>query len=227
MATAVKSTAGTSDADAGLAEFAAKVSTSPREQAIIVKNLATFPRDTLVRGVFLEGLSRVIAQARGPSAVAQLVRSAGIPENTIAFRQYPHRDFYKLYYLCARTLHPNMALPNALRLVARAFFPIFRASIIGKTMSALMGEESRTILPLLGKAYNLSVSGNEHTSELAGDKLVRWHCKVEPVEWYEETFTGIIEGTAPQGVAPTALKVKTVSKNPSGPLTEYRFEITW
>ena len=47
------------------------------------------------------------------------------------------------------------------------------------------------------------------------------------MEWYEETFGGIIEGTAPEGVAPTALKVATIAKTRQSTSTEYRFEITW
>lgn len=206
--------------------FAARVTSVPSEQATIARNLVVFTPEMQVRGVFFEGLARIVRQAKGEVALAQLLRSAGAPEHPIAFRHYAHRDFYKLYYLASRLLYPAESFRRSLRLTARTFFPIFRDSLLGKTMNALMGDKPRTILPLLAKAYNLSVAGNEHTSELVGEREIAWGCRVEPVEWYEQTFTGIIEGTVPEGDE-TTLHVRTVSKSLRGAGIDYRFEITW
>jgi hypothetical protein len=70
------------------------------------------------------------------------------------------------------------------------------------------------------------VAGNEHTSELVGEREIAWGCRVEPVEWYEQTFTGIIEGTVPAGDQ-TTLHVRTLSKSLRGSAIDYRFAITW
>ncbi len=236
---------------AGLSEesvFAAKVTSSPREQALVAQNLAGFPSEVLVRGVFFVGLAEVIAKSKGPAALAEIQRTAGTPPHVLPFRQYPHRDFYKLYYVAARALHPSMPLPGALRLVARQFFPIFRASLLGKTMGALMGSEPGTLLPLLPKAYSLSVAGNHHTAEVVGERALVWRARAEAIAWYEETFQGIIEGTAPASPPPDAaarpsswlrrsepdaaggpvnLCVKPVSKAVDGKLADYVFQITW
>ena len=206
--------------------FAVLVTSVPSEQTTIAKNLAAFSPEIQVRGVFFEGIARIVRQAKGESALVQLQRNAGVPDRVIAFRHYAHRDFYKLYYLASRLLYPADSFSRSLRLTARTFFPIFRDSLLGKTMSALMGEKPRTILPLLAKAYNLSVAGNEHTSELVGEREIAWGCRVEPVELYEQTFTGIIEGTVPEG-DPIPLKVRTVSKALRGGGVDYRFQITW
>lgn len=211
----------------GATELAARITCSPREQAAIARNLTSFPMEVRVLGVFFEGLGRVIAEARGQPALARLVSTSGAPERPVVFRQYPHQDFYRLYYLAARALFPNLSFPAALRCVAREFFPIFRASVLGKTMNVLMGEQPRTVLPLLAKAYNLSVAGNEHACEVVGARKVAWRCRVEPVEWYEETFGGIIEGTAPAGMKPTDLRITTIARSTVGRFDEYRFEITW
>lgn len=206
--------------------FAARVTSVLSDQATIARNLVAFAPEMQVRGVFFEGLARIVRQAKGEVALTQLLRNAGAPEHAIAFRHYAHRDFYKLYYLAARLLFPAESFGRSLRLTARTFFPIFRDSLLGKTMNALMGDKPRTILPLLAKAYNLSVAGNEHTSELVGEREIAWGCRVEPVEWYEQTFAGIIEGTVPEGDQ-TALHVRTVSKSLRGSGIDYRFEITW
>jgi uncharacterized protein (TIGR02265 family) len=208
------------------AALAARATPSSRDQAAIVANLAGFPTTALVRGIFFEGLGRVVTATRSAATWADLVRAAGAPPQPVAFRQYPHVDFYRLYYLAAPVLRPNVPFGEALRLTAREFFPIFRNSMLGRTMTAFMGSEPVTILPLVAKAYNVSVTGNEHATELSGDRRVVWRCSVEPVEWYEQTFTGIVEGAAPPG---TALKVAAVSKSPKAArgLDERVFEITW
>jgi hypothetical protein len=81
-------------------------------------------------------------------------------------------------------------------------------------------------LPLLSRAYNLSVAGNEHTSELVGEREIAWKCRVEPVDWYDQTFAGIIEGTAPDG-AGALPRVHMLSKVLRGGAAEYQFQITW
>lgn len=206
--------------------FAVVVTSVPSEQATIARNLVAMSPEIQVRGIFFEGIARIVRQSKGESALATLQRNAGVPDHVIAFRHYAHRDFYKLYYLAARLLYPAESFSRSLRLTARTFFPIFRDSLLGKTMSALMGDKPRTILPLLAKAYNLSVAGNEHTSDLVGEREIAWGCRVEPVEWYEQTFAGIIEGTVPQGEA-IRLHVRTVSKALRGGGADYRFQITW
>jgi len=211
------------------AALAARVAPAPGDQAAIVRNLTTFPPIVLVRGVFFEGLGRVVAGTRSAALWGDLVRAAGAPEQAIPFRQYPHADFYRLYYLAARVLYPGEPFPKALRRTAREFFPIFRNSMLGKTMTAFMGSEPQTILPLLAKAYNLSVAGNHHVCELVGGPTgtkVSWRCAVEPVEWYEETFAGIVEGAAPPG---RTLKVTPTARSPRAAdgLHDRAFEISW
>ena len=213
--------------------FARTVTLSPRDRGTIAHNLAAISPTQTVRGVFFEGLARVVGEAKGPGAMTELLLRAGVPGKTVAFRSYPHRDFYKLYYLSARLLYPQSTFNTGLREVARTFFPIFKSSLLGKTMSALMGENPRTILPLLAKAYNISVEGNEHEVQMSpakNDHELIWRCKVEPVEWYPETFGGIIEGTmATHRTAVCAVKmierqaIVVDGQNRS----RYAFKITW
>jgi uncharacterized protein (TIGR02265 family) len=204
--------------------FARLVTSNPAEQADVARNLATFPAEIRVRGLFFEGLARVVQIQQGPTAMATLAERAGVPLKTTAFRSYPHRDFYRLYYLAARLLHPTLPLSESLRLVARTFFPIFQTSLLGRTMSALMGEQPSKLLPLLARAYNLSVEGNHHEASLRGARELLWSCEVEPVEWYIATFSGIIEGAMPEGTT-ARVAVEERTKSPGG--VRYRFRITW
>jgi len=205
-------------------EFARGVTPVRAEQEIVARNLLLFPPTIKVRGIFFEGLARIVAESAGPNAMAGLLARAGIVAKTTAFRAYPHRDFYKLYYLAARLLYPKAPLPEGLRSTARTFFPIFKSSLVGRTMSALMGDRPTTILPLLARAYNVSVEGNDHKAELVGRSSLVWRCDVEPVEWYTETFQGIIEGSMPADVK---VRVTVDERGTAGALARYRFRIDW
>jgi hypothetical protein len=91
-------------------------------------------------------------------------------------------------------------------------------------MSALMGDRPQTILPLLARAYNVSVEGNNHEVVLTSDRSLVWRCDVEPVEWYLETFTGIVEGSMPADVR---LKVTVEERGVAGALARYRLRLDW
>jgi uncharacterized protein (TIGR02265 family) len=205
-------------------QFALQVTTLRADQEIIARNLLLFPSQIRVRGIFFEGLSRLVAEQKGPGAMAELLTRAGVSNKTTAFRAYPHRDFYKLYYLTARLLHPTERMGEALRLVARTFFPIFKNSLVGRTMSALMGDRPTTLLPLLARAYNVSVEGNDHHTEVVGERSLAWRCEVEPVEWYTETFSGIVEGAMPPELA---ARIHVEERAPAATMARYRFRIDW
>jgi uncharacterized protein (TIGR02265 family) len=204
--------------------FAREVTAEPVEQEIVARNLANFPPQIKVRGLFFEGLSRVIGKMKGPEAMAELLRRAGTASKITAFGNYPQRDFYKLYYLSARLLHPKARLPDGLRQVSHTFFPIFKTSMLGRTMSALMGNKPNTLLPLLARAYNLSVEGNSHSAQLEGSNALIWQCEVEPVEWYTQVFTGIIEGAMPTGFT---ARIKIEEQATDGAMARYRFRVSW
>lgn len=207
------------------AEFAREVTPVRADQEVIARNLAGFPTHLKVRGVFFEGLARVVGAAKGPTAMAGLLQRAGVSDKTTAFRSYPQRDFYKLYYLAARLLYPTAPMVESARLVSRTFFPIFRSSLLGRTMSALMGDRPATILPLLARAYNLSAEGNEHDAELAGQRAALWRAQSEAVEWFEATFGGIIEGAMPADVT---ARIRLEERAPAAPgMARYRFRIEW
>jgi uncharacterized protein (TIGR02265 family) len=205
-------------------EFARSVTPVRAEQEAVARNLLLFPPSIKVRGIFFEGVSRIVAESQGPNAMSALAARAGIATKTTAFRAYPHRDFYKLYYLAARLLYPTAPLPEGLRNTARTFFPIFKSSMLGRTMSALMGDRPTTILPLMARAYNVSVEGNDHKAELTGKSTLEWRCEVEPVEWYPDTFMGIIEGSMPADVK---VRFTVEERATAGTLARYRFRIDW
>ncbi|APR79193.1 Hypothetical protein A7982_04540 [Minicystis rosea] len=204
--------------------FAEAVIPSPQDRAIIARNLVDLPHELKIRGFFFEGLCRIVEKTRDEATLRRLQRTAGVAERLTPFGQYMVRDFYKLYYHTAGLLHRTRPFVEAIRCVTQTFFPIFKTSMIGRTLTAFMGSDPATIVPIVAKAYTVSVEGNEHTCRVTGKNEVTWRCKVEPVTWYPESFQGIIEGAMPPG---QSIQVKTMDKKLEGRLMRYDFKITW
>ncbi len=76
----------------------------------------------------------------------------------------------------------------------------------------------------MARAYNVSVEGNDHKAELMGKSSLVWRCDVEPVEWYTETFQGIVEGSMPADVK---VRFTVEERGTAGALARYRFRIDW
>jgi uncharacterized protein (TIGR02265 family) len=205
-------------------KFAAAVTPNARDRAIIAKNLVDLPHELLIRGFFFDGLCQIVAKTRDDATLKRLQRTAGVPERITPFSQYMVRDFYKLYYHAAGLLHGELPFAQAIRRVTQTFFPIFKMSMVGKTLAAFMGSTPEAIIPVVNKAYNVSVSGNEHTLTSVKKGEVVWACKVEPVVWYPESFQGIVEGALPAG---QSIQVETLEKKEEGRLMRYVFRITW
>lgn len=204
--------------------FASAVTRSPADRATIARNLVDLPPELKIRGFFFEGLCRVVAKTRDEETLRRLQRTAGVPERLMPFGRYMVRDFYKLYYHAASLLHADLPFVEAVRRVTRTFFPIFKTSMVGKTLGAFMGNEPASIIPVVAKAYTVSVEGNEHAVAPSGDRELTWKCQVEPVAWYPESLHGIIEGALPAG---QTIELKTVEKKPAGKLMRYSFKISW
>lgn len=206
-------------------EFVTKLQLEAGDLDQLARNLGEFPESVRSRGVFVLGLTRLIGARKGRQTADEALCHAGISSRVVAFKSYPHRDFYKLYYLATRLLAPHRPFDEGLCDVARTFFPIFRESILGKTISALMGERAGDVLPLLSKAYNMSVEGNDHALELMTCKREAvWRARVEPVAWYQRTFEGIVRGALPEE---RELQILLDAQKRVGELIEYAFRIRW
>lgn len=195
------------------------------ERGTIARDLVLFPAACQVRGVFFEGLSRVVARDRS-TTMNDLFAQAGVSPRKVAFSLYPHRDFYRLYFLAARALYPRSPLGTALSQVSQTFYPIFRESVVGRTMSAFIGDDPTTLLTRLSEAYKLSVPWNEHRVQSSNAGELTWRCKVEPSSFYREIFTGIVTGaTTSHGRA--APRVEVDSTKIEGNAGHHTFRIRW
>lgn len=190
------------------------------------KMLLEFPVEYRVRGVFFEGEARLVTQRSGPDAWREVLRSAGAPPRITPFGSYVFRDLYKVHALTARTLWPAQPLPQGLANISRKLYPIFRESLVGKTMSALYAPEPATFLRILCESYRISVVGNTHNVRVAGEREVRWSATVEPNPWFPLLFGGIVEGALETQGLP-GVKVTTLEARTDRVPYHFEFKITW
>ncbi|AKF11282.1 hypothetical protein DB32_008431 [Sandaracinus amylolyticus] len=206
--------------------FARRIEVAPSDRAIIVKALLDFPSDIQSRGMFFDGLVKALRAHVGPSAATRIVAEAEIPRTTHSFTLYAHRDFYKLFFYAAPLLHPGRPLPDAMQAIAETFYPVFRESIVGRTMSVLMGSDPAGILGRLVEAYTLSVQGNQHALEITGPSSAVWRALAEPVPMYPSVFKGIVIGTMRSHDAPIP-RITVRSATIEGAKLRCTFDVEW
>lgn len=206
--------------------FARRIDVTPAERSVIVKTLLDFPADVQSRGMFFDGLVRAVRAQCGAEACARIVEQAEIPRSTHSFSLYPHRDFYKLFFYAAPLLHRGRPLADGMERIAETFYPVFRESMVGRTMAMLMGSEPLGILTRLAEAYNVSVQGNRHAVEGTGARSATWSALVEPGPVYPSIFRGIVVGTMRSHDAPIPTLTVRAS-TPHGAKQEWQLDLRW
>jgi uncharacterized protein (TIGR02265 family) len=206
--------------------FASHVPVSAAERHRVACILAEFPVECQVRGMFFQGLVDTITRTADRTASERLLGEAGVHTRFIPFVLMPHRDFYKLYFLAAATMFPGKPLEHGFERIAEDFYPTFKESMVGRTLSAFIGKEAFTVLERLAQAYQMSVPWNEHAVQKDGDKGAVWKCKVEPSALYPATFKGIVRGTMrAHGISEPW--VTPLGERRDGDAIRFEFRIRW
>ncbi len=206
--------------------FAALVAANADERAELAKMYFYFPPQMQARGVFFAGVGRVVTKRAGPAAWQETLARVGAPARFFPFNYYPHRDLYKVHVVTANLLVPEGPLDAGMLEVGRLLYPIYRESLLGRTMNAFAGNEPKTLLRILCESYRISVSGNEHQISFDEGTEAIWRCRVEPSPWYPAIFRGIVEGTtASHGVSD--VEVVTLETVDEGSHLRFTFRIRW
>jgi uncharacterized protein (TIGR02265 family) len=206
--------------------FAGTVIATPGERVELAKMYLHFPPQLRARGLYFVGVGRAVAKRAGAPAWQEVLARVGAPRRFFPFNYYPHRDLYKIHAMTANLLVPQGPLDRGLLEVGRLLYPIYRESLVGRTMSALAGNDPKTLLRILCESYRLSVDGNEHELSFDEGSAGVWRCRVEPSPWYPSIFRGIVEGTtASHGVA--GVEIETLEYKDELSFFRYAFRICW
>lgn len=207
-------------------QFAARIPVTPAERGRIARTLYDFPMECQVRGMFFQGLVDTVTRTADKMVCDRLLTEAGVHTRFIPFVLMPHRDFYKLYFLASATLFPNKPLEHGFERIAEDFYPTFKDSMVGRTLSAFIGKDAFTVLDRLAQAYQMSIPWNEHSVKKDGTSGAVWSCKVEPSELYPATFKGIVKGTMrAHGV--NEPWVTPLAERRDGNARRFEFRIRW
>ncbi|GEM_PF-1911964 len=196
------------------------------EKEAIMAALLNFPVDCLSRGMFAKGVLKAAERPVGALEAELLQQRARYPKRIMGFQLYPHRDFYLVFYSVATTLYPDKTLAEGMRLLAESFYPIFASSLIGRTMSALIGKTPADVLSRFAEAYKIATPWCEHSITQVEPNRLLWHCTVEPCPHYTSTFAGICTGMVRTvtGITP---EFETLSIEHAGDRQKFVFQISW
>lgn len=209
-----------------VAQFALNLGLDESARRAVSDALSRFPDACKSRGMFANGVLESVAREHGKERAAQIRQASGYPPRISSFGLYPHRDFYRLFYSSAVSLHPNRSLAEGMRLVAEDFYPIFIQSLAGRTMHALIGRTPDVVLGRFIEAYKIATPWNEHRITDSHDSSLLWTCKVEPCEFYPHTFAGICTGMVRTvtGITP---HFETQAHSTGHNFQNYGFRISW
>ncbi len=133
--------------------------------------VATVPASYRVKGMFF---SRHV-QRLGDEFSSLLPYLVEPPDGGrfMTFRDYPQRDYVRVYAAVAQKLHPRLGLNESARRIAREDFDAFAESIFGRVVVALAGD-ARAALHRLPSVYERVAPGAWQVStEDIDDRTVR------------------------------------------------------
>ena len=129
----------------------------------VEQRFAKFPPDFTVKGMFFTRLLGLGARFVEPVKPKLLGPPRG--GRYLPFNDYPQVDYSRMCHAVAVGLHPTLAIPEAMRRLARQDFNTFAASAIGRVSLALMGDVKHAILGMPA-TYDAVMKGGTVTAKM-------------------------------------------------------------
>ncbi|MFO0693357.1 MAG: DUF2378 family protein [Polyangiales bacterium] len=211
-------------ADPDAIEFASRHPFTEADRKVVVETLTRFPRDCRSRGMFFLGVLEQVRRGAGAAAAQRIEADLALPYRVQQFSLVPHRDFYKLFFVAARTLHPSLPLASGMERIAESFYPIFAESLAGKTLALMLSKDPVTVVSRFVDAYKIACPHNTHVFEQSNDGVHRWTCRVEPCDYYPNVIQGICRGMVREVTAREPI-MKVRSKTEEADAHNYVFEV--
>lgn len=143
------------------------------------------PAEATVKGMFLQ-------------AALDDVRAAGLTlpttESYKPFKDYPVTEFCRVLADCARLLHPDVPLREAMRRMGRRAFPTFKETLLGRVLFGVLGNHLTAVLRSSARWLELSQShGRLVVQDIDDGHAV---LKFSNVYTFLDSYhVGLIEGT--------------------------------
>jgi uncharacterized protein (TIGR02265 family) len=127
-------------------------------------HLLGVPADHGVRGLFFNSL---LDEAKAQSAAISPAR------NYVDFKHYPVREWLELLLEAAGRCHPGLSLRGAVRRMGRLAYPTFAASMVGRVMFGILGNDIARVMKVASKGYDCSLTHARVVIVAADDHSVR------------------------------------------------------
>ncbi len=157
----------------------------------VESRLERVPRTYTLKGMFFSPLLSSLGSQDWDRVRAELVAPprAG---RYLAFADYPQVDYCRLALAAAERLHPDVALPEAARRLARRDFTVFAESRLGKVLIGLAGDLP-TVLCALPTLYDKVTRGGRVSAERLDGGGVRLEYR-DYHGWVDCYTLGTLEG---------------------------------
>jgi uncharacterized protein (TIGR02265 family) len=107
------------------------------------------PSDHGVRGLYFNSIL-LNASARGV-AISPV-------RNYVDFKHYPVREWLEFMIEAAQRCHPGLSLRGAVRRMGRIAYPAFAASMVGRVMFGILGNDIARVMKIASKGYDCSLT---------------------------------------------------------------------
>jgi uncharacterized protein (TIGR02265 family) len=151
-------------------------------------HLALTPSDATTKGMFFRALAEQASRSKSRGAVERWVG-----RNHLSFRDYPMRDFMAFSVEAARAIFPGTPLGEGLRRLGKTAYPTFAASMIGRVIVGVFGDDLERIFSVAPRAYDVAIAPTRVRVKALGPRHFRFG--------YEDAFAfvdsyqvGVIEG---------------------------------
>ncbi|HYO59481.1 MAG TPA: DUF2378 family protein [Archangium sp.] len=186
----------------------------------VKRNLALATPGDTARGMFFNGALEVVRKLGG-EVVAQRCRAATGERQHIDFFSYPVATFLKLCLTAVQEVGPQLGgCEETLRRIGEQSAKDFLASIAGKTLLLLAGDNVKSILTQIPSGYSAAVSYGERTMMCTQQKSGRFIIKHDfmPHAYHEGILRGVLVTVGARG-----LQVRGYA---TGPL-DSEYEFSW
>jgi uncharacterized protein (TIGR02265 family) len=140
-------------------------------------HLGALPKNATIKGMFFDYVAEI-----GSSHIQrrELYKTAGVePRRYVPFLDYPARDYMRLLYTAASAMSPSVS--RGLHRIGLGIYPLFKTSIVGKTMFEVFGRSPDRTLPHGHRGWAVSMNFGEVTTEIAGTEQIVYSFKNLPL----------------------------------------------
>jgi len=185
---------------------------------VLEEHVRALPSNATCKGLFFHD---VLDRLRKSAPNNALLAPGGLgSKRYVHFFDYSYGDYMRVLHGTAAAIFPAVPVGEGLRRLGRSSYPALLNSQIGKVLFGVLGTDTRRILELGARGYQVSLNFGRVEVEDLGSRHLRYHFRGLPA--YLETYqVGVVEGAMRASGADGRVRVKLAN------LGNASFDIRW